>query len=92
MHKDLRDWLQDVEKHGELKQIDGVDCDLEMSGIAEILAGEASVHNPVLLFDNVPGYKKGFRTLFGVLGSPWRVAKTLGLTQDEISRMSLLRN
>lgn len=90
MHADLRAWLQDVEQRGEVKRIDGVDCDLEMSGIAELLAGEALEPNPVLLFDNIPRYKKGFRTLFGIFGSPWRVAKTLGLPEDEISRMSLL--
>lgn len=92
MHTDLRSWLEDVEQHGELKRISGADCDLEMSGIEEIVAGEAVEPKPVLLFDDIPGYPKGFRTLFGVLGSNWRLAKTLGLPEGETSRMSLLQN
>lgn len=92
MHTDLRNWLEDVEKRGELKRISGVDCDLEMSGICEIVAGEAIEPNPVIMFDGIPGYPKGFRTLYGLFGSPWRVAKTLGLPENETDRMSLLHN
>jgi len=92
MHKDLRQWLEEVEAHGELKRLSGVDCNLEMAGLCEIVAGEAIDSNPVLMFDNIPGHPKGFRTVFGLLGSPWRVAKTLGLPENETDRMELLRN
>ena len=92
MHTDLRDWLDDVEKHGELKKIDGVDYDLEMAGICEIIAEENIKSNPVLMFDKTPDSPDGFRTLFALFGSPWRVAKTLGLPENETDRMGLLRN
>jgi len=92
MHSDLRSWLEDVDKHGELKRMSGVDCNLEMSGICEIIVGEKIEPNPVILFDDIPGHRKGFRTLYSLFGSPWRVAKTLGLPEDETDRMGLLRN
>jgi UbiD family decarboxylase len=92
MHTDLREWLKEVETHGDLKRLSNVDWDLEMAGIFEIVAGESIDSGPVLMFDDIPGHQKGFRTLFGVLGSPWRIAKTLGLPEDEIERMKLLRN
>jgi len=92
MHTDLRNWLEDVDRHGELKNISGVDCDLDMSGICEIIAAEKIEPNPVIMFDNIPGYPKGFRTLYAIFGSPWRIAKTLGLPEDKTDRMSLLHS
>lgn len=92
MHSDLRNWLEDVEKHGELKRISGADCDLEMGGICEIIASKTRDNNPVLMFENIPGYQKNFRTLMGIFGTPWRVAKTLGLPEDKTDRMSLVQN
>jgi UbiD family decarboxylase len=91
VHTDLRTWLEEVEKHGELKHISGADCNLEMSALCEIIAGETKDRNPVLLFDDIPGYPRGFRTLFNIFGTPWRTAQILGLPQDKTDRMSLLR-
>ena len=92
MQSDLRSWLKEVEGHGELKRLSGVDCDLEMSGICEIIVGEKTDPNPVLMFEDIPGHPKGFRTLYSLFGSPWRTAKTLGLPEEETDRMALLRN
>lgn len=36
-HIDLRDWLEAVEKHGELEHIAGANWDLEMGSIAELV-------------------------------------------------------
>ena len=60
--------------------------------IREIIVGEKIEPNPVILFEDIPGYEKGFRTLYSLFGSPWRVAKTLGLPEQETDRMGLLRN
>jgi 4-hydroxy-3-polyprenylbenzoate decarboxylase len=92
MPKDLRGWLEDVEEHGELKRMSGVHWDLEMSGIYEIVAKELAGPKPIIMFDDIPGCAKGFRTVFGLFGSPRRVAKTLGLPENQTDRMSLLRN
>ena len=89
-YKDLRDWLRLAEADGELKRIDGANCDLEMAGIAEILYREGRRPVPALLFDNVPGYAKGFRTLFGVISSPRRLARALNLSGCE-ERLDVVR-
>ena len=36
-HIDLRDWLEAVERRGELKHISGANWDLEMGSIAELV-------------------------------------------------------
>ncbi len=91
-HVDLRDWLQQIEKHGQLKKINGANWDLEMGSIVELVYREGKDPKPALLFDEIPGYPKGFRTLFGMLGSTWRIAKTLGLPEDRIDRLGITDN
>ena len=91
-HHDLRSWLEDVKNQGELKTINGADWDLEMSAIIEIMAGEGIEPQPAILFDDIPGYPKDFRTLFGLLSSVWRISKTIGLSEQATSRMGLLQD
>ncbi len=91
-YADLRDWLESVESHGELKHMSGANWDLEMSAIAELVQAEGKDPKPVLLFDDIPGYPKGFRTLYGLLSSTWRIANALGLPDDQVERMSVLQN
>ena len=91
-YSDLRQWLEVVASHGELKRISGADWDMEMSNICEIIHREGKDPKPALLFDDVPGYPKGYRTLFALLASSWRVAKSLGLPEDQTDPLSLVRN
>ena len=77
-YTDLRDWLEIVDSFGELKKVDGVDWNLEMGTLAEILSRESkSGVVPAVLFDNVPGYPKGYRTLFAQNASFKRMALNL---------------
>lgn len=92
MHIDLRDWLEAVESRGEVKHVSGAGCDLEMSSIAELVQAEGKEPKPVLLFNDIPGYPKGYRTLFGLESSTWKIAKTLGLSEEQLDRISLVRN
>lgn len=92
MHTDLREWLEVAESRGEVKHIAGANWDLEMSGIAELVQAEGKEPKPVLMFEDIPGYPKGYRTLFGLLSSTSRIATTLGLPEDQTDRMSLVRN
>lgn len=92
MYRDLRYWLSCFEECGELKRVEGIPCDLEMSGIWEILAREAKGPIPAVLFDDIPGYPKGYRTLFGLLASPSRLASCLGMSTERGSRLSLLKS
>jgi len=91
-HTDLRDWLKEVENRGQLKRINGANWDLEISSLVELVYREGKDPKPAILFDEIPGYPKGFRTLFGMLGSTWRIAKTLGLPEDRIDRLGITDN
>ena len=64
-HIDLRDYLEAVENRGELERVEGADWDLEMGSIVELIYGEGKDPKPAVLFDNAPGYPKGFRTGLG---------------------------
>jgi UbiD family decarboxylase len=73
--EDLRDWLARVEEIGELEVIRGADWDLEIGTLCEIWGTDAQA----LLFDEIPGYPKGWRVLTNALDSPSRMCLTLGL-------------
>jgi UbiD family decarboxylase len=77
--KDLRDWLKEVEKIGELARIkEEVDWDEELSALT-YLTGK-KIGGPALFFENVKGYPKGNRVLSNVLGSSLnRIGLALGL-------------
>ncbi|MEE9531260.1 MAG: UbiD family decarboxylase, partial [Syntrophobacteria bacterium] len=75
----LRDWIEQVEGMGELLKIDGAHWDKEMGVITQMLTEKSKGRAPAILFDEIPGYPKGFRTLYGQLSSIKRIALTLGL-------------
>ena len=93
-YKDLRDFLLAAEDYGELREIKGVDWSLDMGSIAELVYHEGKDPKPALLFDEIPGYPKGFRCLFGQISSPRRIAMALSLPagDDQIDRRMILRN
>jgi len=86
--RDLRDWLKRIDEMGELRVVRGARSEDEI-GMATELAGR--VHGtPALLFDEIPGYKKGFRVLSNGLGWFPRLALTLGL-DPKMSAEDLVR-
>jgi len=60
-YRGLREWLDIVESLGELKKIDGVDWNLEMGTLAELIARESKGSVPAVLFDKIKGYPAGYR-------------------------------
>jgi len=88
---DLRDFLAEVEAAGELKTVQGAHWDKEMGAVTEVLYREKVDKSPLLLFDDIPGYPKGFRTIYGMLGSPLRLSLALGMEPTEShDRMAML--
>jgi len=75
-HLDLREFLARIEQAGELLRIPRVDWNLEMGTLAEAVNERPNA--PAILFEDVPGYPKGFRTLSGSTNSMKRLAITLG--------------
>src|SRR5947209_10605501 len=78
-YRGLRGWLDQVERMGELRKVDGASWDVEMGAITHMLTEKSRGTAPAILFDNVPGHPRGFRTLYGQLSSVRRIALTLGL-------------
>ncbi len=90
MGYDLRDFVKVAESYGELKHLKGVDPNLEMGSIAELVYNKGKDPKPILLFEDIPDYPTGYQCLFGLLGSPRRVAMGLGLAADQIERRRIL--
>lgn len=89
---DLRQWLDAVKAHGQIKYVNGASTDLEIGAISEIVQAKSVDPKPAVMFDDIPGYQKGYRVLCAPLASTWRIAAAFGLPEDQIDRMSLVRN
>src|SRR6188474_3369355 len=77
---DLREWLTKVEEIGELQVVTGATAEEDI-GMATELLGRTRP-SKATIFDEIPGFKKGFRVLSNGLGSFTRIAVTLGLPLD----------
>ena len=81
-YKDLRDFIAQLEKQGELKRITAeVDPNLEMTEISDRVLRQGG---PALLFEN----PKGFNTpvLTNLFGTPKRVA--MGMGEDNVEALT----
>ena len=78
---DLRTWLSEVERLGQLETISGARWDLEMGALSELIL-ERLPAPPAVLFDEVPGYPRGRRVLVNMLETVERTALTLNLPAD----------
>ncbi|MDO8692435.1 MAG: UbiD family decarboxylase, partial [Dehalococcoidia bacterium] len=88
-YKDVRGWIEEVEKMGQMKHIEGADWDLEIGALIEIVCRE-NPSRPALLFDNIKGYPQGYRVVAGLLNTIPRLAMTTGLRPD-ISKVDFVR-
>lgn len=79
-YKDLRGWLDKVDKIGQLRVLKGADRDSEIGTITECVHKQQN--GPALLFDEITGHSKGFRLLVNSMGSVNRLALTLGIEGD----------
>jgi len=89
-HADLRELVERVRDIGELVEIQGADWNLEIGALTEIVCSSGKRPIPALLFDDIPGYPKGFRILSGLSNSPRRLALTMGLPEPD-GLMDLVR-
>jgi 4-hydroxy-3-polyprenylbenzoate decarboxylase len=89
-YTDLRDWIKQLDKAGELKRIpEAVSPHLEMAEIADRAAklgkGTANAGGPALLFENVAGFP-GAKVLMNQFGSERRMRLALEVESlDEIA-------
>src|SRR5579862_2682950 len=90
-YRGLRGWLDQVDKMGELKRVNGAHWDTEMGAITQMLTEKSAGTAPAILFDEVPGYPKGYRTLYGQFSSVNRVALTLGLPLERARKVDIVK-
>ena len=85
-NKDLRNFIDEIEKIGELKEISGAETEEDIGGRVDNYMRDLG--NPALLFDKVPGFPESHRVLANIIMSRPRCAIALGLppdaTEDEL--------
>ncbi|MBI4523582.1 MAG: UbiD family decarboxylase [Deltaproteobacteria bacterium] len=91
MHNDLREWIERAERMGNLVRISGAHWEKEMAALAELFCHKKRLETPALLFDEIPGYKKGHRVLFHELIAPWAVALTMDFSPEYDSLIDLVK-
>src|SRR5256886_6447121 len=74
--RDLRSWIDEVGKLGELARINGADWDVEIGAITE-LGHHRGEKSKAILFDQIKGYPEGYRVLSNTLNTVKRIATTL---------------
>ena len=77
MFNDLRDWLIQVQRMGQLQVARGAHWNLEIGTITELVHRQRG--KPAILFDDIPDYPAGHRVLVNTLGSVDRIALSWGL-------------
>lgn len=82
-YRDLRDFIRLVDEMKELKIVKGVGWDREMGAMTEMVVRRKGHRAPALLFDEIPGYPKGYRCLYAMLNSPRRFCLSLGISAGE---------
>ncbi len=74
--RDMRSFVRCLEEIGELKRLEGVDLNLEVGALTELM-GERE--ESALLFDGFKDYPRGFRVISNVFRTCRRAAVAMGL-------------
>ena len=84
---DLRSFIDAAAAIGEAKVISGADWNLEIGCLTELMAEQ---DGPLLLFDAIAGYPKGFRIATNAIATARRFALALGLPTD-LPKLEILK-
>src|SRR5262249_1001950 len=84
---DLRTFIKAAADIGEAKTVHGAHWNLEIGCLTELMAEQ---EGPLLLFDNISGYPRGFRIATNVLATARRFALALGLP-TELPKLEILK-
>ncbi len=78
-YDDLRGWIAEAERLGELRRVEGANWQEEIGMAAEVVSHDD--HAPAVLFGDVPGCLKGSRVLVNLFGGK-RKNMTLGFPAE----------
>jgi UbiD family decarboxylase len=73
----LRDWLEQVNRMGQLRVVEGANAEEEIGAATDVL--QHATESPAAIFDRILGYEPGYRVLVNSFGATDRIALTLGL-------------
>jgi len=79
-YADLREWLEQAKKIGELKVVEGADPHLEVGTMVQI---NGKNQGPALLFDKLKGYKGGLRIVTNAMANIRTINLTFGLPVEQ---------
>ena len=85
LYEDLRGWIEEVRKLGEVKDVEGATWQEDIGMATELL--HRSDPAPAALFNKIPGYPEGYRILTNFYGAK-RMNMTLGFPAG-LSRVEL---
>lgn len=74
--RDLRDYLNTLDRLGELKRINGAGWEEDIGGITELMVERSG---PALLFDEIRDYPKGYRVAANLFNTVKRTGIAFGL-------------
>jgi len=77
---DLRHWLAEAEKAGELQTLEGAHWELEIGALSQVNYRRG--HPKALMFDSIKDYPAGSRVLTGSVSNPRLLGSVLGLGWD----------
>ncbi len=77
VYKDLREFIEQVDRLGAVRYIEGADPYLEVGAVTELAAGMPEC--PALLFDSLKGFQRGFRIFTNATTNVSRAATALGI-------------
>ena len=66
VYQDLRDWIVEADRLGELRDVKGASWEQDIGLACTVVKYDEAA--PVLLFDDIPGVKPGFRVLANFFG------------------------
>ena len=78
-YRNLREWIEEADKLGELRRVSGASWEEDIGLAPELL--QHSEDAPCSLFDDIPGFPKGFRVLTNFFGGR-RQNMTLGFPTE----------
>ena len=78
--KDLREFVQTLQKMDQIKLLDGASPDLEIGGVTQLAA--ESGKRPALMFDGLKGFPRGYRVLTNAIANRTRERLVFGVPVD----------
>ncbi|MFC1938395.1 UbiD family decarboxylase domain-containing protein, partial [Chloroflexota bacterium] len=79
VYRDLREWIEEARKLGEVRIIEGASTEVEIGTMAQI---NAKNEGPALIFDKIKDYKPGFRVLVNAMTNQKTANLTFGLPPE----------